>query len=431
MGIINFAPKILDPIPGGKYIVNAVDYVVNWARANSIWPLTYGTSCCAIEMMSSSMARYDISRFGSEVFRASPRQADLFIIAGTITHRMAPALQMLYEQMPGPKYVLAMGACTISGGPFVYDNYAVVRGAENVIPVDVFVPGCPPRPEALFHGLLTLREKILKETCRNPWKEGETTDLSQKDRYREAAKVWAELEKIKDEEMAEARAKFKEENPDYKSSFKPVRITKEAFPDVTREHEISLAEKSEKGLSKLDMFKALKAKYPTATLTGVTAETPEALADAEIAAVEALPKDSPLEIRLNKDDYRKAVEYVKEDPAFKMDYVIDVTAIDYPDHFELITMLRSMEKGHKLFICVPLEKDNVPEDKKASSLLASVATISDLYAGADIKEREVYDMFGINFQGHDDLRRIFLDHDFVGYPLRKDFTHPNMMKRPV
>ena len=156
MGIINLAPKILDPIPGGKYVVNAIDYVVNWARANSIWPLTYGTSCCAIEMMSSSMARYDIARFGSEVFRASPRQADLFIIAGTITRRMAPALQMLWEQMPGPKYVLAMGACTISGGPFIYDNYAVVRGAQNLIPVDVFVPGCPPRPEALFHGLLTV-----------------------------------------------------------------------------------------------------------------------------------------------------------------------------------------------------------------------------------------------------------------------------------
>ena len=194
MGIINLAPKILDPIPGGKYVVNAIDYVVNWARANSIWPLTYGTSCCAIEMMSSSMARYDIARFGSEVFRSSPRQADLFILAGTITRRMAPAIQMLWEQIPGPKYVIAMGACTISGGPFIYDNYSVVRGAQNLIPVDVFVPGCPPRPEALFHGLLTLREKILKETCRNPWHEGEPKDVSTMDRYREAAKTWAALE---------------------------------------------------------------------------------------------------------------------------------------------------------------------------------------------------------------------------------------------
>ena len=182
MGIINYTPKILAPIPGGKYIVTLVDYVVNWARANSIWPLTYGTSCCAIEMMSSSMARYDIARFGSEVFRASPRQADLFILAGTITRRMAPAIQMLWEQIPGPKYAIAMGACTISGGPFIYDNYAVVRGAQNLIPVDVFVPGCPPRPEALFHGLLTLREKILKETCRHPWHVGRPKDVSTMDR---------------------------------------------------------------------------------------------------------------------------------------------------------------------------------------------------------------------------------------------------------
>ncbi len=432
MGIINFAPKILDPIPGGKYVVNAIDYVVNWARANSIWPLTYGTSCCAIEMMSSSMARYDIARFGSEVFRASPRQADLFILAGTITRRMAPAIQMLWEQMPGPKYVLAMGACTISGGPFVYDNYSVVRGAQNILPVDVFVPGCPPRPEALFHGLLTLREKILKETCRNPWHEGDTQDLSQLDRYREAAKAWAELEKIKDEEMAEARAKFKEENPDYKSSFKPVRVTKEAFPEIAREHEISLAEKSSKGLSKADMFKTLKNKFASVTITGVTAETPEALAEAETAAVAALTADSVLEVRLNAEDYLAAVEFVKNDPAFKMDYLIDVTAIDYPDHFELITMLKSLEKKHQLFLCVPLAKDeSIATEKRATSILAKVPSVSHLYAAAEIKEREVYDMFGIKFEGHQDMRRIFLDPEFEGFPLRKDFTNPNMIKRPV
>lgn len=415
MGIINFAPKILDPIPGGKYVVNAVDYVVNWARANSIWPLTYGTSCCAIEMMSSSMARYDIARFGSEVFRASPRQADLFIIAGTITRRMAPALQMLWEQMPGPKYVLAMGACTISGGPFKYDNYSVVRGAENLIPVDVFVPGCPPRPEALFHGLLTLREKILKETCRDPWHEGETKDTANFDRYREAAKAWAELEKIKDEEMAEAREKFKAENPDYKSTFKPVRVTKEAFPEVERP---AAAELTAGELSQAEIFKKIKAKFESATV--------------DEAILATASSDSPVEITLGVKDYFAATEFVKNDPALKMDYLIDVTAIDYPDHFELITQLRSIELGHKVFFCVPLPKDeSIPEEKRATSLLAKVPSITGLYPAASIKEREVYDMFGIHFVGHDDLRRIFLDKDFVGFPLRKDFTHPDMIKRPV
>ena len=419
MGIINLAPKILDPIPGGKYVVNAVDYVVNWARANSIWPLTYGTSCCAIEMMSSSMARYDIARFGSEVFRASPRQADLFIIAGTITRRMAPALQMLWEQMPGPKYVLAMGACTISGGPFIYDNYAVVRGAQNLIPVDVFVPGCPPRPEALFHGLLTLREKILKETCRDPWHEGEPKDVSTMDRYREAAKTWAALERIKDEEMAEARAKFKEENPDYKSSFKPVRVKKEDFPEVPR------VACKRFGMSQLDIYKKLKTKFPNIT---VHTHSEDPIED----VVAAMPADRPLEVMISVEDYLPAVEYVKNDPEFKMNYLIDVTAIDYDDHFDMVTQLRSIELGHKVFFCVQIKKNfDIPEEERPTSLLGTVPTISHLYPGAEVKEREVYDMFGINFEGHPDLRRIFLDKNFVGFPLRKDFTHPQMIKRPV
>ena len=419
MGIINLAPKILDPIPGGKYVVNAIDYVVNWARANSIWPLTYGTSCCAIEMMSSSMARYDIARFGSEVFRASPRQADLFIIAGTITRRMAPALQMLWEQMPGPKYVLAMGACTISGGPFIYDNYAVVRGAQNLIPVDVFVPGCPPRPEALFHGLLTLREKILKETCRDPWHEGNIRNVSTMDRYREAAKAWAALERIKDEEMAEARAKFKEENPDYKSSFKPVRVKKEDFPEVER------VACKRFGMSQLVIYKKLKAKFPNIT---VHTHSEDPIED----VVAAMPADRPLEVMIDVEDYLPAVEYVKNSPEFKMNYLIDVTAIDYDDHFDMVTQLRSIELGHKVFFCVQIKKNfDIPEEKRPTSLLGKVPTISHLYPGAEVKEREVYDMFGIDFVGHPDLRRIFLDKDFVGYPLRKDFTHPEIIRRPV
>ena len=419
MGIVNLAPKILDPIPGGKYVVNAIDYVVNWARANSIWPLTYGTSCCAIEMMSSSMARYDIARFGSEVFRSSPRQADLFILAGTITHRMAPAIQMLWEQIPGPKYVIAMGACTISGGPFIYDNYSVVRGAQNLIPVDVYVPGCPPRPEALFHGHLTLREKILKETCRNPWHEGNPTDVSTMDRYRDAAKTWAALEEMKDEEMAEARAKFKEEHPDYKSAYKPVRVKKEDFPEVPR------VPFKRFGLTQSELFAKLREKFPKVT---VHTHSEDPIED----VVAAIPADRPLEVMVEPEDYLPIVEFVKSSPEFSMDFLIDVTAIDYDDHFDMVTMLRSIEHGHKLFLCVQMKKDfSIPEEKRATSLLASVKSISHLYPGAEVKEREVYDMFGINFEGHPDQRRIFLDKDFVGYPLRKDFTHPQMIRRPV
>lgn len=416
MGIINYLPKILDPVPGGKHLVDAVDYVVNWARANSLWPLTYGTSCCAIEMMSSSMARYDIARFGSEVFRDSPRQADLFILAGTITERMAPAVQMLWEQMPGPKYVLAMGACTISGGPFYYDNYSVVRGAANIIPVDVFVPGCPPRPEALFHGLLTLRDKILKETSRNPWHEGalDTTDLG--NRYAEAKKAWEALEKIKDEELAEARAKFKAENPDYKSGYKAVRVPKENFPEVP------YAPRKRAGLSQTELFHLVHEKFSEVSVYGIENPTDETL--------DALAADTPLDVCVSKENYLPLVEFLKTDPRLSMDFPIDVTAVDWKDRFDLVAQLMSTTLGHKIFVRISLPKDeSVPEEKRAQSVLATAPTLSKLYPGLNWKEREVYDMFGISFDGHDDMRRIFLDGDFPGFPLRKDFTHPHIIRR--
>ncbi len=152
----------VETLLGENILVTQLNKVVNWARKNSIWPATFGLACCALEMMAASLADFDIARFGSEVFRPSPRQADLMIVAGTVTKKMAPMVKRIYDQMPEPKWVIAMGACACSGG--VFRTYSTVQGVDQIIPVDVYVPGCPPRPEALLAALIKLQKKVEKES---------------------------------------------------------------------------------------------------------------------------------------------------------------------------------------------------------------------------------------------------------------------------
>jgi NADH-quinone oxidoreductase subunit B len=148
-------------------LLTSLEELYNWGRSHSVWPLQFGLACCAIEMIAASMARFDIARFGSEVFRPSPRQADLLIVSGTVTKKMAPQVVRLWNQMPEPKYCIAMGACAISGGPFK-QGYNVLKGIDRYIPVDLYLPGCPPRPEALLHGLMQLQDKIRAQKISGP-----------------------------------------------------------------------------------------------------------------------------------------------------------------------------------------------------------------------------------------------------------------------
>lgn len=148
----------------GNLYTTSIAAVVNWARKSSLWPNSFGLACCAIEMMSMGASKFDIARFGAEVFRGSPRQSDLLIVAGRLSWKMAPIIKQIYDQMPEPKWVISMGSCASCGG--VFDNYAIVQGVDNIIPVDVYVPGCPPRPEALIHSIMTLQKKIQRSDLR-------------------------------------------------------------------------------------------------------------------------------------------------------------------------------------------------------------------------------------------------------------------------
>ncbi len=399
MGVIlENLPPLLDPLPGGWRMVDAIDVVVNWTRANSLWPLVYGTSCCAIEMMATGAAHNDWSRFGVEVARASPRQADLIILAGTLVEKLAPRLATLYEQMPAPKYVIAMGACTVSGGAYFYDSYSVVKGADRIVPVDVYIPGCPPRPETLLHGILKLQEVIRRESIRHPREPRPLITVPFEDVFSATLKAWAEKEKARDAAEREARAQFKLANPDFKG-YAHKRSAKPAQPALAH------TPRTLPGLVQQQLVERVKTLCPAAQVFAQASATAE----------------EPVEFAIAPADYPAFIRALHDDAELALDFLIELTAIDWKDRFEVVVHLLSTRLGHKVFV-----RCAIPRDAGAE-----LATISHLYRSADWHEREVFDLFGIRFAGHPDLRRLFLEDDFPGHPLRKDFSdHTRVVRRP-
>ncbi len=409
MSALNKLPSLLDAMPAGKNLTNAVDFVVNWARANSLWPLVYGTSCCAIEMMATGASKHDWSRFGAEVARATPRQADVIILAGTIVEKMAPRLKTLYEQMASPKYVIAMGACTISGGPFYYDSYAAVKGADRIIPVDVYIPGCPPRPEALLYGILQLQELIKKETIRVPRKPNPIYPEGISDLHSDAANAWDVLEADKQEQIKEAQKKFAEENPKYKGHTYQ-RKEVESFSDVERPAPLQI------GLSNWEIYQLVAEKFPNIKIADLEEISQESL--------EKLGPDYILDFVVEKEEYVAFANFLKSHSKLKMDFLTFITAVDYVEYMDVVVHLLSTELGHKISFHASLSDRENPE----------IESLCAIYIGANWHEREVYDFFGIKFTNHPDMRRIFLDElekPIEGFPLRKDWEDPTrVVKRP-
>ena len=352
---------------------------LNWSRRSSIWPMFFGTACCFVEFATAGTARYDLARFGSEVIRASPRQADLMLIAGTVTRKMLPLVVRLYHQMAEPKYVIAMGACSISGGPF-REGYNVVPGIDRFLPVDVYLPGCPPRPEALMHALMTLQRKIDGMSFREVrWPKGHDARTFPVPELRtDVVDPRATLEEAREPEQPPAPVELAA--PAESGRRRPARAA-EPEPAPVPVGNFGVAGDAE-------------------TLAGVRAAFPEAGTGRDGSAT--LPVGRILEV----------ARHLKGKLGW--DFLSNVTSVDFPDRFEVVAHLYSTRRtGPPLVLRTSLDKAD-----------PTMPSLVPVWPGANLQEREVYDMMGIRFAGHPNPKRLFLWDEFVGHPLRKDYREP-------
>ena len=350
----------IETMIGDNFFTTKVSEVANWARKNSLWPMPFGTACCAIEYMSVVSSHYDVSRFGAEVVRFSPRQSDLLMVMGTITDKMGPILKKIYDQMSDPKWVISMGACATSGG--FYRAYHVMQGIDEIIPVDVYIPGCPPTPEAVIQAILMIRKLI----------EGE--------------------KEIDAEARAELRERMKKEVTE--SNPKELLIAGQQAQEAVRLVHIT--------------------REPAAPENPVVAAIKKDFAD-QILDVNDFRGD--LTIVLRPDRITAICAALKEEPTTRFDMLSTITGVDYQgypeksrdERFNIVYQLYSVEHGHRVRLKVPVP-ESAPE----------VDSVTPVWKTANWWERETFDMFGINFRRHPDLRRILCHEEFVGHALRKD-----------
>lgn len=423
-------------------LLNMVDVVYNWGRRSSLWPLGFGLACCAIEMICTASSRFDIARFGAEVFRGSPRQADLMIVSGTVTKTMMPMIARLYDQMPEPKYVISMGACATGGGPFK-EGYNVVSGIDKYMPVDVYIPGCPPTPQALLNGLIMLQKKIDGERISDaPWYRGDV------ERDVPIPVLGPDLIDLRTVELSAERTAMglvearEEELP------KPPKI---AAPQPEAEAaeptgDGSLAPAAAKPMSKIDMIRAKARGESVPAASAEPAATPPpapaAKAGKKTKRAQARPslvwlgdeKLKELADRLNAavgagtativqagllipaGKLVEAALYLRDRNAIRYDYLASLQSVHYEDCIEVNYQLDSTSHPGSL-IELRVRTDEAEGQGEVPSLY-------HVYRGADYQEREVYDMMGVRFTGHPELKRILMWDGYAYYPLRKDFLEP-------
>ncbi len=363
-----------------------LDTLNNWGRRSSIWPMQFGLACCAIEMICTASSRFDISRFGAELFRASPRQADLMIVSGTVTKRMVPMIVRLYNQMPEPKYVLSMGACSTGGGPFK-EGYNVVSGIDEFVPVDVYVTGCPPTPQALLSALIELQKKIDKQHHKTSrWYRKDLSDERAVPLLGPDLVDPRQIEQIKKSTQRSAEATKLPE-------FFPAFAVYEPEPEEEPAEDAKPAAKKKK-----------KADPPLINSSMQTLL--DKFSDIKVTTSSTL--------LVPADQLHRVVWQIKE---HGLDYLANLTAVDFEDCLEVVYLFTSSQKTES-------EVPPVTLAVRVAKEAPHVPSLTPFWPGADFQEREAYDMMGVRFDGHPNVRRILLWDGFAGHPLRKDYLEP-------